>query len=71
MPPTLTLKSGTTWTDAWQRCLTAAPEAFRDDRVLNLWNTAWQADGRDQLGPQQRPLAGAPGDAIQQHARRL
>ncbi|WP_431989041.1 aldehyde dehydrogenase family protein [Streptomyces albogriseolus] len=45
MPPTLTLKSGTAWADAWQRCLTAAPEAFRDDRVLNLWNTAWQADG--------------------------
>lgn len=46
MAPTLTLKSGTSWADAWQRCRDVAPEAFRDDRVLNLWNGAWQADGR-------------------------
>ncbi|MFJ6573444.1 aldehyde dehydrogenase family protein [Streptomyces sp. NPDC091292] len=43
---TLTLKSGTAWPDAWQRCLAVAPEAFRGDRVLNLWGAAWQADGR-------------------------
>ncbi|MFJ1977531.1 aldehyde dehydrogenase family protein [Streptomyces albogriseolus] len=58
MPPTLTLKSGTAWADAWQRCLTAAPEAFRDDRVLNLWNTAWQADGR--ALPAVSPVDGTP-----------
>lgn len=43
---TLTLKTGTSWTDAWQRCLAVAPEAFRDDRVLNLWGAAWHDDGR-------------------------
>ncbi|MFI2907747.1 aldehyde dehydrogenase family protein [Streptomyces sp. PDY-4] len=58
MPPTLTLKSGTSWTDAWQRCLTAAPEAFRDDRVLNLWNAAWQPDGRPL--PAVSPVDGTP-----------
>ncbi|MFF9136226.1 aldehyde dehydrogenase family protein [Streptomyces albogriseolus] len=58
MAPTLTLKSGTAWADAWQRCLTAAPEAFRDDRVLNLWNTAWQADGR--ALPAVSPVDGTP-----------
>ncbi|MGX9874931.1 aldehyde dehydrogenase family protein [Streptomyces cellulosae] len=58
MPPTLTLKSGTSWEDAWQRCLTVAPEAFRDDRVLNLWNAAWQPDGR--ALPAVSPVDGTP-----------
>ncbi|MEQ8148248.1 aldehyde dehydrogenase family protein [Streptomyces sp. OP7] len=58
MTPTLTLKSGTAWSDAWQRCLTVAPEAFRDDRVLNLWNAAWQADGR--ALPAVSPVDGTP-----------
>ncbi|MGA5147965.1 aldehyde dehydrogenase family protein [Streptomyces griseoincarnatus] len=58
MPPTLTLKPGTSWDDAWQRCLTVAPEAFRDDRVLNLWNAAWQADGR--ALPAVSPVDGTP-----------
>ncbi|MFE2374124.1 aldehyde dehydrogenase family protein [Streptomyces sp. NPDC059398] len=57
MAPTLTLKSGTSWADAWQRCLDAAPEAFRDDRVLNLWKGAWQADGRPQ--PATSPVDGS------------
>ncbi|MFD9910907.1 aldehyde dehydrogenase family protein [Streptomyces sp. NPDC059063] len=43
---TRVLKAGTAWSDAWRRCLAAAPEAFRDDRVLNLWDGRWQADGR-------------------------
>ncbi|WP_431966790.1 aldehyde dehydrogenase family protein [Actinacidiphila sp. bgisy160] len=43
---TLALKPGTAWADTWRRCLRAAPEAFHDDRVLNLWAGAWQADGR-------------------------
>ncbi|MFE2040743.1 aldehyde dehydrogenase family protein [Streptomyces sp. NPDC059477] len=55
---TLTLKSGTSWSDAWQRCLTAAPEAFRDDRVLNLWNAGWQPDGRSL--PATTPVDGSP-----------
>ncbi|MFI9728803.1 aldehyde dehydrogenase family protein [Streptomyces sp. NPDC052092] len=58
MTPTLTLKSGTAWADAWQRCLAVAPEAFRDDRVLNLWNATWQADGRSL--PAVSPVDGGP-----------
>ncbi|WP_329268771.1 aldehyde dehydrogenase family protein [Streptomyces sp. NBC_01451] len=54
----LVVKSGTSWTDAWQRCLAVAPEAFRDDRVLNLWNSAWQADGR--ALPATSPVDGSP-----------
>ncbi|MGW3654139.1 aldehyde dehydrogenase family protein [Streptomyces sp. NPDC000878] len=54
----LVLKSGTSWTDAWQRCLAVAPEAFRDDRVLNLWNSAWRADGR--ALPATSPVDGSP-----------
>ena len=57
-PPPLTLKPGTAWTDAWQRCLAVAPEAFRDDRVLNLWASAWQADGR--ALPATSPVDGSP-----------
>ncbi|MEU2262030.1 aldehyde dehydrogenase family protein [Streptomyces sp. NPDC019645] len=56
--PTLTLKPGTSWADAWQRCLTVAPEAFRDDRVLNLWDGRWQADGRPL--PATSPVDGGP-----------
>lgn len=52
MTTTLTLKSGASWPDAWQRCLAVAPEAFHEDRVLNLWNASWQADGRTLLGHQ-------------------
>ncbi|MFD4586615.1 aldehyde dehydrogenase family protein [Streptomyces sp. NPDC058423] len=56
--PTLTLKPGTSWADAWQRCLAVAPEAFRDDRVLNLWDGRWQADGRPL--PATSPVDGGP-----------
>ncbi|MGW0788632.1 aldehyde dehydrogenase family protein [Streptomyces sp. NPDC002911] len=45
-PTTLTLKPGTAWQDAWQRCLTTAPEAFQDDRARNLWAATWHPDGR-------------------------
>ncbi|MEU5540666.1 aldehyde dehydrogenase family protein, partial [Streptomyces sp. NPDC020362] len=58
MAPTLTVKTGTSWSEAWRRCLAVAPEAFRDDRVLNLWNTAWRADGR--ALPATSPLDGGP-----------
>ncbi|MFE5628112.1 aldehyde dehydrogenase family protein [Streptomyces sp. NPDC056543] len=56
--PTLILKPGTAWADAWQRCLTVAPEAFRDDTVLNLWAGTWQADGR--AVPATSPVDGSP-----------
>jgi acyl-CoA reductase-like NAD-dependent aldehyde dehydrogenase len=62
-PAPLVLKSGTAWTDAWQRCLTIAPEAFRDDRVLNHWDAAWRPDGRalPATSPVDgRPVAGPP-----------
>ncbi|NGN63601.1 aldehyde dehydrogenase [Streptomyces sp. A7024] len=42
---TLILKPGTSWADAWRRCGEVAPEAFRDDRVLNLHSGGWQLDG--------------------------
>ncbi|CAM5618355.1 hypothetical protein STENM327S_08042 [Streptomyces tendae] len=53
----LTLKSGTSG-DAWRRCRTVAPEAFRDDRVLNLWDAGWRADGR--VLPATSPVDGTP-----------
>ncbi|MDQ4084918.1 MAG: aldehyde dehydrogenase family protein [Actinomycetota bacterium] len=39
------LKPGTSWDDAYSRCVAAAPEAFHDDRVLNLWGGSWRRDG--------------------------
>jgi hypothetical protein len=45
-PPSLILKPGTAWADAWPRCLAVAPEAFQDECVLNLWDARWQPDGR-------------------------
>ncbi|MBT2530270.1 aldehyde dehydrogenase family protein [Streptomyces sp. ISL-99] len=63
MAPTLTLKPGTAWSDAWQRCQAVAPEAFRDDRVLNLWASVWKADGRalPATSPiDDSPIAGPP-----------
>lgn len=56
--PALALKRGSSWADAWQRCRTVAPEAFRDDRVLNLWDAAWRADGR--VLPATSPVDGTP-----------
>ncbi|NIY69253.1 aldehyde dehydrogenase family protein [Streptomyces malaysiensis] len=58
MAPTLTLKPGTAWGDAWQRCLAVAPEAFQDDRVLNLWDGTWHRDGR--ALPATTPVDGTP-----------
>ncbi|MES4907533.1 MULTISPECIES: aldehyde dehydrogenase family protein [unclassified Streptomyces] len=58
MAATLTHKPGTTWADAWQRCLAAAPEAFRDDRVLNLWDGRWHPDGHPL--PATTPVDGTP-----------
>ncbi|MBB4895365.1 acyl-CoA reductase-like NAD-dependent aldehyde dehydrogenase [Streptomyces olivoverticillatus] len=57
-PASPLLKPGTEWAAAWQRCLAAAPEAFREDRVLNLWRGTWQADGRPL--PATTPVDGTP-----------
>lgn len=56
--PTLILKPGTSWQDAWQRSLAAAPEAFRDDQALNLWGAAWHPDGHPL--PATSPVDGSP-----------
>ncbi|ARF58329.1 aldehyde dehydrogenase family protein [Streptomyces gilvosporeus] len=61
--PTLTLKPGTSWQDAWQRSLAAAPEAFRDDQVRNLWAGGWHPDGAPlpAISPvDSTPIAGPP-----------
>ncbi|MGW1000460.1 aldehyde dehydrogenase family protein [Streptomyces sp. NPDC002520] len=57
-PPVPTLKPGTAYADAWQRCRAGAPEAFRDDRVLNLWGATWHPDGRTL--PATTPVDGTP-----------
>ncbi|MFJ1597253.1 aldehyde dehydrogenase family protein [Streptomyces sp. NPDC088261] len=54
----LQLKPGTAWSDAWRRSLAVAPEAFRDDRVLNLWASSWQTEGR--ALPATSPVDGSP-----------
>ncbi|WP_051839292.1 aldehyde dehydrogenase family protein [Streptomyces sp. NRRL F-5126] len=56
-PAPLTVKPGTGWDDVWRRCLAAAPEAFQDDRVRNLWAGRWHADGRP--GPAVSPVDGS------------
>ncbi|MFE4055329.1 aldehyde dehydrogenase family protein [Streptomyces sp. NPDC059096] len=57
-PTSLILKPGTAWSDAWERGLAAAPEAFHDDRVRNLWAAAWRSDGR--ALPATSPVDGGP-----------
>ncbi|MFJ8863487.1 aldehyde dehydrogenase family protein [Streptomyces sp. NPDC102451] len=57
-PTPLTLKPGTAWQDAWHRCLTAAPEAFGEDRARNLWAATWHQDGRTL--PATSPIDGTP-----------
>ncbi|WP_405802858.1 aldehyde dehydrogenase family protein [Streptomyces sp. NBC_01187] len=58
-PLPLSLKPGTSWDEAWQRCRSVAPEAFAEDgRVRNLWRGSWHMDG-DPL-PATSPLDGSP-----------
>ncbi|MFD5785683.1 aldehyde dehydrogenase family protein [Streptomyces sp. NPDC127037] len=56
--PALALKPGTAWSDAWNRCLAVAPEAFEGDRVLNLWAGTWHREGR--ALPATTPVDGTP-----------
>ena len=56
--PARILKPGTSWADAWRRCLAVAPEAFRDGEVLNLWNAGWREGGRAR--PATTPVDGTP-----------
>lgn len=75
MAPTLILKPGTAWSDAWQQCLAVAPEAFREDHVLNLWDASWQPGGRTlpaYSAVDGSPIAGPPrldAEAAQQAVR--
>ncbi|MEV7831859.1 aldehyde dehydrogenase family protein [Streptomyces subrutilus] len=56
--PTPVLKPGTAWSDAWRRAVAAAPEAFREDHVLNLWAGSWQSGGHTL--PATSPVDGSP-----------
>lgn len=59
----LKLKPGTDWADVYHRCVQLAPEAFHDDRVLNLWDGRWHRDGTvaDATSPNDgTPIAGPP-----------
>jgi acyl-CoA reductase-like NAD-dependent aldehyde dehydrogenase len=57
-PVTYRLKPGTAWADVHARALAAAPEAFRDDRALNLHGGHWVADGEP--APATSPVDGSP-----------
>ena len=54
----LMLKPGTSWVDAYRRCIDVAPEAFHQDRVLNLWAGQWHRDGV--VVPSTSPVDGSP-----------
>ena len=54
----LILKPGTSWVDAYRRCVELAPEAFHQDRVLNLWGGQWHRDGV--VAPATSPVDGSP-----------
>ena len=44
-PVTLSLKPGTSWADVYARARAAAPEAFDEDRILNLAGGEWKRIG--------------------------
>lgn len=52
------IKPGTEWAAVYGRCQAAAPEAFREDRLLNYWDGRWQDDGT--TDPASSPLDGTP-----------
>jgi len=61
--PRLHVKPGAEWSDAYERSREIAPEAFDEDRLLNLWGGKWRRTGRPQhsLSPVDgRPIAGPP-----------
>ena len=67
----LHVRNGARWEDAYARCRSVAPEAFEQDRVLNLWNGEWHAAGdpAEATSPVDgQPIAGPPmlqlGDAL-------
>lgn len=54
----LILKPGTSWVDVYRQCVEVAPEAFHQDRVLNLWGGDWHRDGV--VAPATSPVDGSP-----------
>jgi acyl-CoA reductase-like NAD-dependent aldehyde dehydrogenase len=56
--PELQLKPGTSWSETYARCVSAAPEAFESDRLLNLIDGRWQRVGRP--GYHVTPVDGSP-----------
>ena len=55
---TLQLKSGTSWSETYARCVRTAPEAFGQDRLLNLVRGDWHAVGTP--GSHTTPVDGTP-----------
>ena len=55
----LRLKPGTGWDDVIARAQAAAPEAFGNGRLLNLWGGAWRATGVP-LSNSVSPVDGSP-----------
>ncbi|WP_232303938.1 aldehyde dehydrogenase family protein [Pseudofrankia sp. DC12] len=55
----LRLKPGTGWNDVLARAEAAAPEAFRDGRLLNLWGGSWRPTGVP-LSSAVSPVDGSP-----------
>jgi len=57
--PGLRLAAGTAWADVFTRAATAAPEAFGDDRLRNLWGGRWRETGVP-LAHTVSPVDGSP-----------
>jgi acyl-CoA reductase-like NAD-dependent aldehyde dehydrogenase len=55
---TLQIKSGTAWADVYARARAAAPEAFDEDRILNLTGGDWHRVGTP--GEHVTPVDGTP-----------
>jgi acyl-CoA reductase-like NAD-dependent aldehyde dehydrogenase len=55
---TLQLKPGTAWADVYARARAAAPEAFDEDRILNLAGGEWKRIGSP--GEHVTPVDGSP-----------
>jgi acyl-CoA reductase-like NAD-dependent aldehyde dehydrogenase len=55
---TLQLKPGTAWDDVYARARSAAPEAFDEDRILNLVDGEWRRIGSP--GEHLTPVDGTP-----------
>ena len=55
---TLTLKPGTSWSETYSKCVSAAPEAFGSEHLRNLTRGEWSDTGR--RVPHLSPIDGSP-----------